>query len=93
MERHEVPHQFNAKSSPYWFLAALKDKGDPNGEELAQSPLTVGAFGHGRLDLPQHRVESGGEAAGLGVGIGVLVSGGRAWYSRGSYSAALDVPR
>lgn len=29
----------------------------------------------------------------LGVGVGVLVSGGRAWYSRGSYSTALDVPR
>ena len=29
----------------------------------------------------------------LGVGIGVLVSGGRAWYSRGSPFAALDVPR
>jgi undecaprenyl-diphosphatase len=29
----------------------------------------------------------------LGVAIGVLVSGGRAWYSRGSLFAALDVPR
>jgi undecaprenyl-diphosphatase len=29
----------------------------------------------------------------LGVAIGVLVSGGRAWYSRGSSFAALDVPR
>jgi undecaprenyl-diphosphatase len=29
----------------------------------------------------------------LGAGVGVLVSGGRAWYSRGSSLAALDVPR
>jgi undecaprenyl-diphosphatase len=29
----------------------------------------------------------------LGVAVGVLVSGGRAWYSRGSSLAALDVPR
>ena len=29
----------------------------------------------------------------LGVAVGVLVSGGRAWYSRGSYFSALDVPR
>jgi undecaprenyl-diphosphatase len=29
----------------------------------------------------------------LGVGVGILVSGGRAWYSRGSPFAALDVPR
>jgi undecaprenyl-diphosphatase len=29
----------------------------------------------------------------LGVAVGVLVSGGRTWYSRGSPFAALDVPR
>jgi undecaprenyl-diphosphatase len=29
----------------------------------------------------------------LGIAIGILVSGGRAWYSRGSVLAALDVPR
>jgi undecaprenyl-diphosphatase len=29
----------------------------------------------------------------VGLGVGVLVSGGRAWYSRGSYFATLDVPR
>ena len=29
----------------------------------------------------------------LGVAVGILVSGGRAWYSRGSFFAVLDVPR
>jgi undecaprenyl-diphosphatase len=29
----------------------------------------------------------------IGLAVGVLVSGGRAWYSRGSYFEALDVPR
>jgi undecaprenyl-diphosphatase len=29
----------------------------------------------------------------VGIAVGLLVSGGRAWYSRGSYVAALDVPR
>ncbi len=29
----------------------------------------------------------------VGVGVGILVSGGRAWYIRGSSSAAFDVPR
>jgi undecaprenyl-diphosphatase len=29
----------------------------------------------------------------VGIAVGVLVTGGRAWYSRGSYVAALDVPR
>jgi undecaprenyl-diphosphatase len=29
----------------------------------------------------------------LGIALGILVSGGRTWYSRGSSLAALDVPR
>jgi PAP2 superfamily len=29
----------------------------------------------------------------LGIAVGILVSGGRTCYSRGSPSAALDVPR
>jgi undecaprenyl-diphosphatase len=29
----------------------------------------------------------------VGIGVGLLVSGGRAWYSRGFVLAALDVPR
>jgi len=29
----------------------------------------------------------------LGITVGILVSGGRTWYSRGSPFTALDVPR
>jgi hypothetical protein len=59
-------------------LGVAPDRGDRRvelvggvGHELAQAGLRAGALGEGALDLGQHLVEGGAQAAGLGAGIGL----------------------